>query len=162
MSISGSADLTKTLPTGILIPSMSDLEPIMGSQAAWRKLRKALILLAGLLYTEHSEVGMLYEILSDAELTAVLAPAPLARQNFQLTPFVAAMNAGQVSLATYNNKQDLRSLDVLSQTLQTSASPSGRAYLCPKTSRLGSSKSWSHSHVKCSNLWTNECMVYHH
>ena len=76
----------------------------MGSQAAWRKTRKALILLAGLLNAEHSEVGMLDEILTDAELTAVLAPAPLARQNFILTPFAAAMNAGNVSLATYNNK----------------------------------------------------------
>ena len=89
MSISGSADLTKTLPTGILIPSMSELEPLMGSQAAWRKTRKALILLAGLLNAEHSEVGMLDEILTDAELTAVLAPAPLARQNFILTPVAA-------------------------------------------------------------------------
>ena len=104
MSSSGPADLTKTLPTGILIPPMSELELLMGSQAAWRKLRKALILLAGLLNTEHSEIGMLDEILSDPELTAVMAPAPLARQNFQLTPFVAGMNAGQVSLATYNNK----------------------------------------------------------
>ena len=85
MSIPGSADLTKTLPTGILIPSMSELEPLMGSQAAWRKTRKALILLAGLLNAEHSEVGMLDEILTDAELTAVLAPAPLARQDFHLT-----------------------------------------------------------------------------
>ena len=44
---------------------MSELELLMGSQAAWRKLRKALILLAGLLNTEHSEIGMLDEILSD-------------------------------------------------------------------------------------------------
>ena len=104
MFSSGPADLTKTLPTGILIPPMSELELLMGSQAAWRKLRKALILLAGLLNTEHSEIGMLDEILSDPELTAVMAPAPLARQNFQLTSFVAGMNAGQVSLATYNHK----------------------------------------------------------
>ena len=60
--------------------------------------------MAGLLNVEHSEVGMLDEILNDAELTAVLAPAPLARQDFQLTPVAAAMNAGNVSLATYNNK----------------------------------------------------------
>jgi len=104
MNSSGAADLTKTLPAGILIPSMAEIEPLMGSQAAWRKTRKALVLLAGLLNTEHSDIGMLDEILNDVELTAVLAPAPLARQNFQLTPFVAGMTAPQVSLATYSNK----------------------------------------------------------
>jgi len=104
MTSSGTADLTKTLPTGIMIPSMAELEPLMGGQAAWRKLRKALILLAGLLNTEHSANGMLDEILSDAELTAVMAPVPLARQDQQLTPFTAGMTAPQVSFATYNNK----------------------------------------------------------
>ena len=83
---------------------MSDIEPLMGSQAAWQKTRKALVLLAGLLNTEHSEFGMLDEILSDADLTAVMVPVPLARKNLTFTPFGGGMTAPQVSLATYNNK----------------------------------------------------------
>ena len=65
MNSSGAADLTKTLPAGILIPSMAEIEPLMGSQAAWRKTKKALVLLAGLLNTEHSDIGMLDEILNE-------------------------------------------------------------------------------------------------
>ena len=98
------SDLKQILPTGIIIPQMLELEIQMGSQAAWKKLRKSLISLAGLLHEEHSATGMLDEILTDAELTAVMAPAVLARQDFQLTPFGAGMNPAQVALATYNNQ----------------------------------------------------------
>ena len=85
---------------------MEDLELQKGSAASWKKIRRQLIQVASDLNTDlNPEIGLLDEILSDADLARVMLPNPMIRQLYANVPFMPGMTAPQIALATYNNKQ---------------------------------------------------------
>ena len=85
---------------------MEDLELQIGSAASWKRVRRQLIQVASDLNTDlNPEIGLLDEILSDADLARVMLPNPMIRQLYANVPFMPGMTAPQIALATYNNKQ---------------------------------------------------------
>jgi len=85
---------------------MEDLELLIGSAAAWKRIKKQLIQVASELNTDlNPEVGLLDEILSNADLARTMLPNPMARQIYRNVIFIPGMTAPAVALATYHNKQ---------------------------------------------------------
>ena len=85
---------------------MEELELQIGSAASWNRVKRQLIQVASDLNTDlNPEIGLLDEILSDADLTRVMLPNPMVRQVYMNVPFIPGMTAPAIALATYNNKQ---------------------------------------------------------
>ena len=83
------------------VDQMEDLELQKGSAASWKKIRRQLIQVASDLNTDlNPEIGLLDEILSDADLTRVMLPNPMVRQIYVNVPFIPGMTAPVIALAS--------------------------------------------------------------
>ena len=97
---------TTSISSEFHVDLMEDLELQIGSAAAWKRIKKQLIQAASELNTDlNPAVGLLDEILSDADLTRTMLPNVMVRQIYRNVIFIPGMTAPAVALATYHNKQ---------------------------------------------------------
>lgn len=85
----------------LVVRKMADMEPTIGKHSAWKMILRDLIKMARACGSEFSPIGMLDELLSDAQLA--LLPGNPPRQNRALVPIVAGMAADAIATTNYNN-----------------------------------------------------------
>jgi len=85
----------------LVVRKMADMEPTMGKHSAWQSVHRDLIKMARACGSEFSPIGMLDELLSDAQLA--ILPGNPPRQQRALVPIVAGMAADAIAMTNYNN-----------------------------------------------------------
>jgi len=75
----------------LVVRKMADMEPTIGKHSAWKMVLRDLIKMARACGSEFSPIGMLDELLSDAQLAQL--PGNPRRQNRALVPIVAGCHS---------------------------------------------------------------------